>query len=237
MYGLFNIHQARHQVEQEQLEEQLEEEESERRRPQKDEAKDQFLVEEAVNAVLKQHHEAILPQKKECLLFLRRDSYSTFTTAVETPENSIGMVVKTATSSQHRELLPHEMTICFPKEEREDSFFGELPLILQKAKFLPDPMNVGDFYGDDDVKEEDIIFVPDVHHQETTQATPTLRKPSSHPSVANEDNETAAERSKKPTRGGRPRTLRRHGSGGLECIRPPVRDCLPPLLSMTRMEI
>lgn len=267
MYGIFTHDQSTQQhgsIQLRQYEQELREaiERRRRQRQQKILQKQEEAAEEemkaAVNAILKQHQEAIVPQTKEETrpLLLHRDSYSTITTAVETPDNS--------TKEENRQpesrkgLLPHEMIICVPNDVDHDQEDLYLLSTLQKAKkFIPDAMNVGDFYGDDDEEalQEDIVFVPPESLQNpfaeaspkfwltenkskaSAQKAPTSRLIMNLPTASPSTSIARSEAGR--------RTLRRHGSGGLECIRPPARNVLEPparqsleaLFAITRVEI
>lgn len=137
----------------------------------------------------------ILPttrRRESSLLVARRDSCSTISTAPDTPESPlviseflVGMDspqghFKTTTTTKNPLAtvepchcpLPH-CPRCTKTVWPLEFFFvpnaplfpSNLPRIRKSKKFVPDPMTVGDFYGDDD---EDIRFVPQAFEERDT---------------------------------------------------------------------
>jgi hypothetical protein len=215
--------------------------------------KEQRQLQETVDAMLKEHHQAVtLPRKHASLL--RRDSYSTFTTAPETPESSVffskaSFISPTPSKNKNGgDSLP--LVICFirQQEQQQESsmmiFPQETPLIQKARKFLPDSMNVGDFYGDDD---EEIVFLPDNNHNNNDTVTATssdigvvTSKTRTTPPPPTRCGGAAASIARRTSRD-RP-TLRRGTSGGLdECVLPPIRSSNDrggrPSFRLTRIEI
>lgn len=130
-------------------------------------------LEYAVDVMLQKHQRQLSPRAKpihiqnggtgdgtspcvdwdESLEVASRDSCSTISSAADLPENTMwfGKVLKDAEDPSI--VLPIE--ICFQKTN--PMFPTAMPGIRKPHKFLPDPMTVSDFYGDDD---GEIIFVP-----------------------------------------------------------------------------
>ena len=178
---------------------------------------------------------------------IRRDSYSTITTIDElhSPQNSFVMQKSTPTVSGKAYMIPE--TICFPAAERgegkkKEESLPEMPLI-QKAKFVPDPMNVGEFYDNDEASfSRDNIMVPvDRWSSQRLDVKSPSSKKDKRPILARNSpnhwkNEKGTEKDSLPRhRSGRP-LLRRGISMGLQELLPPVRTAVPPFTG-DRMEI
>ena len=113
-----------------------------------------------VDDLLKDHQQTI-PEKPKRPRVTRRDSFSTITTAAETPSGSSCHV--TVDERQKGRFIPLEISFPTPADRLLSSFPQhrqsspkKMPL-LQKSKFLPDPRTVTDFYGE---SAEEIVFVP-----------------------------------------------------------------------------
>lgn len=135
-------------------------------------------------------------RRESSLLVARRDSCSTISTAPDTPESPLVISEflvgadsphgKFKTTTTTKNPIPLETCQCpsphcprctktvWPLEfffvHTAPLFPSKLPRIRKSKKFVPDPMNVGDFYGDDD---EDIRFVPQAYEQDTPSSRTT----------------------------------------------------------------
>lgn len=142
-----------------------------------------------------------------CKPLHRRDSYSTLSTVGEIEANG-SLVV--SSSSYHCEsgIIPQE--ICFYQEQKQEPMPISMPLI-RKAKFVPDPMNVGDFYGDDAT----VVDMPGWPKPEARASLTTRKSPRQ---LLDEMDSSVSNRK----RDGRP-VLRREMSTGLKSLMPPIR--------------
>jgi hypothetical protein len=156
-----------------------------------------------------------------CRPLRRRDSYSTISTVGELEASSSFVV---PSSSYENEKCHIPQVICFYQEEKQEVMPQNMPLI-QKAKFVPDPMNVGDFYGDDVT----VVDMPDWPKPEA-RASLTIRK-SPRQLLDEMDSSTCNQK-----RNGRP-VLRRGTSKGLQSLVPPIRSCPSSPFERNRVEI
>lgn len=160
-------------------------------------------------------------------VIVRRDSYSTITTLEEgySPENSLLFSSEPPASFTSDKAYIIPKMICFSKKE-EDEVPQDMPL-MQKAKFVPDPMNVGDFYGDDISSKADLPGWPKPTGSSKTRKSPRqLLDEMDTPSCR--------------TTGKNGRSLLRRGvSIGLDSLQPPIRseEFAAPRPSPKRMEI
>ena len=199
----------------------------------------------ALDALLEGKQEAIAPpNNKKDLPFVRRDSYSTITTAAETPELSIPPALRRPTPPPQSNSTPQYIYIrrnCSRESEgAEEEFAQKMSSFLQKAKYLPDPLTACDFDVYNDGSFEDIVFVPSTEDNGEVDE-PVLSKEQKR--IENQggvdpfaqQKPTKHSVSTKATDDSRP-SLRRRPSGGLGCLLPPVRTCQPPF-QVTRIEI
>jgi hypothetical protein len=147
-----------------------------------DKPHDDTALQQVVDAVLQDTHDGsspLPPQRKQRSLHgnnnnnnnvLRRDSYSTFTTAAETPENIIPAIVAQSGSGLLPLLIAIPTIIESPDEDaRQDH--------EDRPNNFPSTF-LGDFLFSDEIEEEEIIFVPDdLASTETAGTSSTVQPP------------------------------------------------------------
>jgi hypothetical protein len=155
-----------------------------------------------------------------CRPLHRRDSYSTISTVGEL-EASSSFVVPSSSYENEKYYIPR--VICFYQEEKQEVVPQNMPLI-QKAKFVPDPMNVGDFYGDD-------VTVVDIPGWPKPEARASLTTRKSPRQLLDEmDSSTGNQKRRRPV-------LRRGMSKGLQSLMPPIRPNPSSPFGINRVEI
>jgi hypothetical protein len=155
---------------------------------------------------------------------IRRDSYSTITTIdeVNSPQNST-LCNEPSTSFNDKSYIPK--IIYFSSQEEKDEIPHDMPLI-RKAKFVPDPMNVGAFYADDVSVTSNSPGWPKLEGQASIKTRKSPRQ-----LLDEMDTPHRKKGSCRPV-------LRRGVSRGLDSLVPPIRVIeSPPFATSTRLEI